>query len=77
MADREPRPGTRLRGGHRASVVGVYVLVLVVLQIFLLSVALDAFHGHDAGLAWNAAACRAIAEHVASATTAAAQRSGR
>ena len=29
------------------------------------------------GLAWNAAACRAIAEHVASATTAAAQRSGR
>ena len=32
------------------------MLVLVVLQIFLLTVALDAFHGHDAGLAWSAAA---------------------
>ena len=31
-----------------ASAVGVYVLVLVVLQIFLLTVALDAFHAHDA-----------------------------
>lgn len=60
MADREPRPGTRLGGGHRASVVGVYVLVLVVLQIFLLSVALDAFHGRDAGLAWNAAAVSVV-----------------
>jgi hypothetical protein len=55
-----PRPERRLEGGHRASVVGVYVLVLVVLQIFLLSVALDAFHGRDAGLAWNAAAVSVV-----------------
>lgn len=53
----EPPPYGRGRVGrtYRASVVGVYVLVLVVLQIFLLTVALDAFHGHDAALAWAAA----------------------
>jgi uncharacterized protein DUF6755 len=61
VADRAPTapavgaPG-RPRRAFRASVVGVYVLVLVVLQIFLLTVALDAFHGHDPGLAWSAAA---------------------
>jgi hypothetical protein len=38
----------------------VYVLVLVVLQIFLLSVALDGFHSYDAGLAWGAAAVSAV-----------------
>jgi hypothetical protein len=38
-----------------ASAIGVYVLVLIVLQIFLLTVAIDAFHDHDAGLAWAAA----------------------
>ena len=43
-----------------ASAVGVYVLVLVVLQIFLLTVAIDAFHGHDAGLAWAAAAVSVV-----------------
>lgn len=48
-------PHRRFGPTRRASVVGVYVLVLLVLQIFLLSVALDAFHGRDPGLAWNAA----------------------
>ena len=51
----EPR---RTSGGRRyrpASVIGVYVLVLLVLQIFLLTVALDGFHAYDAGLAWGAA----------------------
>lgn len=48
--------GARVRRHHnRAAAVGVYVLVLVVLQIFLLTVALDGFHGYDAGLAWGAA----------------------
>lgn len=50
----EPHPERRAGRSSRASVVGVYVLVLVVLQIFLLSVALDAYHGHDPGLAWAA-----------------------
>ncbi|HET6952795.1 MAG TPA: DUF6755 family protein [Acidimicrobiales bacterium] len=51
--------GPRTRPGRgrvsSASAVGVYVLVLVVLQVFLLTVALDAFHAYDAGLAWGAA----------------------
>jgi hypothetical protein len=38
----------------------VYVLVLVVLQIFLLAVALDGFHSYDAGLAWGAAAVSVV-----------------
>ncbi|MFO7281828.1 MAG: hypothetical protein C0P77_015610 [Thermoanaerobacterales bacterium] len=48
----EPRPRARV---DPAAAVGVYVLVLVVLQIFLLTVALDGFHGYDPGLAWAAA----------------------
>jgi hypothetical protein len=52
------------RSGDRrpsaASAVGVYVLVLVVLQIFLLTVALDGFHAYDAGLAWGAAAASVV-----------------
>jgi hypothetical protein len=43
-----------------ASTVGVYVVVLLVLQIFLLTVALEAFHGYDAALAWVAAAVSAV-----------------
>ena len=59
MADR--RPGSvRGRRYHPASIVGVYVLVLLVLQIFLLSVALDGFHSYDAGLAWGAAAVSVV-----------------
>ena len=59
MADPQ-RPSTRGRRYHPASIVGVYVLVLVVLQIFLLSVALDGFHSYDAGLAWGAAAVSVV-----------------
>lgn len=51
---REPRrPG---RGPSPASAIGVYVIVLIVLQIFLLTVAIDAYHEARAGLAWGAAA---------------------
>lgn len=62
MADPGVRSARDRRPGRtsRASVVGVYVLVLVVLQVFLLSVALDAFHGRDRGLAWNAAAVSVV-----------------
>ena len=35
--------------------VGVYVLVTVSLQLFLVMVALDAFITYNAGLAWGAA----------------------
>jgi hypothetical protein len=38
-----------------SSAIGIFVGVLLALQIFLLSVGLDALHAHDAGLAWTAA----------------------
>ncbi|MFP3899652.1 MAG: hypothetical protein ACLFXM_02275 [Acidimicrobiia bacterium] len=52
----EPHEPTRpVRGPSPASAVGVYVIVLIVLQIFLLSVAIDAFHDDREALAWGAA----------------------
>lgn len=55
MSDPAPPPGPRGRHFSPAATVGVYVLVLLVLQIFLLTVALDGFHAYDARLAWAAA----------------------
>jgi hypothetical protein len=46
------QPSSRRRA--ISSAIGVYVLVLLVLQIFLLTVAVDA------GLAWVAAGCSAV-----------------
>jgi hypothetical protein len=43
-----------------SSAVGVFVLVLLALQVFLLTVALDALLGDDPGLAWIAAACSVV-----------------
>jgi hypothetical protein len=48
------------RGRAVSSAVGVYVLVLIVLQVFLLTVAVDAMLGDDPGLAWVAAGCSAV-----------------
>jgi hypothetical protein len=48
--EREPR--RQISGA-----VGVFVLVLLTLQIFLLTVAVDALLADDPGLAWVAAAC--------------------
>ena len=39
-----------------SSAIGLFVGVLLSLQIFLLSVGLDALHAHDVRLAWTAAA---------------------
>jgi hypothetical protein len=39
-----------------SSAVGVFVGVLLSLQIFLLTVGLDALHASDAALAWTSAA---------------------
>jgi hypothetical protein len=60
MAEPRPPGGRPGRRYNPASIVGVYVLVLLVLQIFLLSVALDGFHAYDAGLAWGAAAVSVV-----------------
>jgi hypothetical protein len=43
-----------------SSAIGIFVGVLLALQIFLLSVGLDALHAHDTGLAWTAAALSAV-----------------
>ena len=39
-----------------SSAVGIFVGVLLCLQIFLLTVGLDALHAADANLAWTSAA---------------------
>lgn len=43
-----------------SSAVGVFVLVLLALQVFLLTVALDAKLGDDPALAWVAAGCSVV-----------------
>jgi hypothetical protein len=43
-----------------SSAVGVYVVVLLALQVFLLTVGLDALLADDAELAWVAAACSTV-----------------
>jgi hypothetical protein len=43
-----------------SNAVGVYVLVLLSLQVFLLTVAVDALLADDPGLAWVAAACSVV-----------------
>lgn len=50
------RTGTARRTARRtiSSIVGVFVLVLVSLQLFLLMVVLDAVTTHADGLAWVA-----------------------
>jgi hypothetical protein len=51
---------TRRRRQVSTSAVGAYVLVLLSLQVFLLTVAVDALLGDDPGLAWVAAACSVV-----------------
>ena len=52
------QPSSRRRA--ISSAIGVYVLVLLVLQVFLLTVAVDALLADDSGLAWVAAGCSAV-----------------
>ncbi|MCZ7527919.1 MAG: hypothetical protein M5U14_16985 [Acidimicrobiia bacterium] len=47
-------------GRKVSSAVGVYVIVLLSLQIFLLTVGLDALLADDPGLAWVSAACSLV-----------------
>lgn len=44
----------RAPGGGVTNALMVYVLVLLSLQLFLLAVAVEAFLGHEPGLAWAA-----------------------
>lgn len=56
MSPTDPRSRTRAV----TTAVGVYVLVLLTLQIFLLTLGLDALIGNDPDLAWVAAACSVV-----------------
>lgn len=50
----------RPRTTQASSAVLVYVLVLFSLQLFLLSVAVEGFLGHEPGLAWAATGISAV-----------------
>jgi hypothetical protein len=61
VSDRAPRlppAPSRLPRARRdvPAALGVFVVVLLSLQVFLLTVGLDAFHAGDDGLAWVTAA---------------------
>jgi len=43
-----------------SAAVGIFVGVLLSLQVFLLSVGIDALHAHDVRLAWTAAALSVV-----------------
>jgi hypothetical protein len=63
MSDRVPPPPPPRLPRSRQSVpaaLGAFVIVLLSLQVFLLSVAVDAFHGDDSGLAWVTAALSVV-----------------
>lgn len=50
----------RSRRSHLTNAVMVYVILLLSLQIFLLTVAVEGFLGQDPGLAWAATAVSVV-----------------
>lgn len=56
------RGGPRRARAHREvpAALGVFVVVLLSLQVFLLTVGLDALLADDDGLAWVTAACSVV-----------------
>jgi hypothetical protein len=52
---RQPVRPARRRERTVSSAVAVYIIVLLALQIFLLTVALDALLGYDPAMAWVSA----------------------
>ena len=56
-----PPAPRRPRSGHDVpAAVGVFVVVLLSLQVFLLTVGVDALLSDDDGLAWVTAACSVV-----------------
>jgi len=57
-----PVPPPRITRARRdvPAALGVFVLVLLTLQVFLLTVAVDAWHAGDDGLAWVTAALSVV-----------------
>jgi hypothetical protein len=54
MGDRG-RTDLMARSRDISSSIGVFIVVLLALQIFLLSIGLDALHSHNSSLAWTSA----------------------
>ena len=55
MSDRvPPPPPPRIPRSRRdvPAALGLFIVVLLSLQVFLLTVAVDSFHSDDTGLAW-------------------------
>lgn len=50
-----PRPGEELRGRRTAAAVPVYLIIVVALQVFMVTVSVEAFLTDAEGLAWAAA----------------------
>jgi hypothetical protein len=57
-----PPPPPRIPRSRRdvPAALGVFVIVLLTLQVFLLTVAVDAFHADHDGLAWVTAAASVL-----------------
>ncbi len=51
---------TKTRRGRTTSAVAIYVIILVAFQIFLMSVAMEAFQTYNASLAWATAAVSVV-----------------
>ncbi len=51
---------TRSRGHRTSSAVVIYVIALMTIQIFLVTVAAEAFLDDDASLAWSSAAVSVV-----------------
>lgn len=60
MSSESRREVPRRRERTVSSAVSVYLIVLLALQIFLLTIALDALLGYDPQLAWVAAALSVV-----------------
>ena len=57
-----PPPSPQINRARREvpAAIGVFVVVLLSLQVFLLTVAVDAFHADHDGLAWVTAGLSAL-----------------
>jgi hypothetical protein len=61
MTEPQPTSPRRARAFREVpAALGVFVVVLISLQVFLLSVGIDALLSDDSGLAWVTAACSVV-----------------
>lgn len=51
---------TSRRANRASAAILIYVIILVAFQVFLLTVAVEAFSAHDKALAWTTAAVSVV-----------------